>query len=135
MKKIRIDTLIVVSVLAVTIIADTIDLVTNAWDWLKVVKIVAAVVGLMITWKQLAKSSPYHKDLLSPSDWNSVSGGVFETQVPYKVHGRGDTPQVRCLVPDGPGWAVCFTDADVDDKGNVKVTVTSPDTMRIEIRA
>jgi hypothetical protein len=134
-KKIRIETLIVVAVLAVTIIADSIDLATNTWDWLKVVKIVAAVVGLVITWKQLARSSPYHKDLLSPSDWTRVAAGVFETQVPYKVHGRGDTPHVRCLVRDGVGWAECFTDAEVDGKGNVKVTVTSPDTMRIEIRA
>jgi hypothetical protein len=134
-KKIRIETLIVVAVLAVTIIADTLDLATNAWDWLKVVKIIAAVVGLVITWKQLTRSSPYHKDLLSSSDWTSVAVGEFEIQVSHRVHGRGDTPQVRCLVPDGAGWAECFTDAQVDGKGNVKVTVTSPDTMRIEIRA
>ena len=135
MKKVRIETLIVVAVLAVTIIADSVDLATNAWDWLKVVKILAAVIGLVITWKQLARTSPYHKDLLSPADWTVVTGGTFETEVSYKVHGRGDTPHVRCLVPDGAGWAECWTDAQVDDKGNVKVTVTSPETMRVEIRA
>ena len=134
MKKIRIETLIVVGVLAVTIVADVIDVAKAGWDWLKVVKIAAAAVGLVITWKQLARTTPYFKDLRSPSDWTSVSGGSYETTIPYNVHGRGDTPHVRCLVPDGVGWAECFTDAQVDDKGNVKVTVNSPDVMRIEIR-
>jgi hypothetical protein len=134
-KKLRIETTIVVAVLAVTIIADSIDLAKNGWDWLKLVKIVAAVFGLIITWKQLARSSPYYKDLLSPTDWTNVGGGWFETVVPCAIHGRGDTPHVRCLVSDGGGWAECFTDAQVDSKGNVKVAVTSPDIIRIEIRA
>jgi hypothetical protein len=135
MKKIRVETLVVVGVLAVTIVADSIELASTGWDGLKVVKIAAAAVGLFITWKQLARSTPYFKDLLSPSDWASIPGGSYETKIPYSVHGRGDTPHVRCLVPDGVGWAECFTDAQVDHKGNVMVTVNSPAVMRVEIRA
>jgi hypothetical protein len=134
LRKIRIEFVLVIAVLVVTIVADTVELL-ESWKWVSAIKIAAAIVGLVITYQQLSRSRPYFKDLLKPSDWQSIGTGQFEVWVPQKEHKRGDTPHVRCLVPDGSSWAECFTDAQVDHQGNVRVGVTSPDTMRIEIRA
>lgn len=98
------------------------------------VRTAGAVISVWGGLRKAARAKPFYV-VVEPTMWNRTAEGQYAFTVPKKQHARGSTPQSRLTTETDTGaWVECWADAQVVNKGDVKVVVTAPDRLRIEIR-
>lgn len=97
------------------------------------VRTAGAAIALWGGLRKAARAKPFYV-VVEPSMWTRTEDG-YTYSVPRKKHGRGSTPHSRLTTETDTGaWVECWADAQVVNKGDVQVNVTSPERLRIEVR-
>ncbi len=100
----------------------------------KALKILSLLLSLWLAFHRIKLAKPFVKDIDTTS-WKVV-GQRYEVRVEKSEHGRGKTPQARCLGhgPAGGYTELAFDASEVIPNGDVVVISDRPSNIRLEIR-